>query len=546
MALSAGFQLKINGADATPDLNVSEIRVEDNLMAPDTCTLRMPVPFDPGGTETTKFTYKVGDSITVSLAAATDQAQMAPLFDGEIVSLEPEFTARRGLIYTIRAYDRSHRLNREKHTRTFLDVTYSDAASKVIGEAGLSAQVEDSPGGTHPFLQQSGETDWNFLWRLAARVGFEVYAEGEKVHFRPVGGEQTPVELELGKALQSFRARVTGVQQVNEVTVRGWDPKAKQEIVGTANGEQPASSIGIKFNDVKSAFPGKGSVLIGNAPVTSANDATAVAKSVLAKMRDSWLDADGEAAGDPKLRAGAKVSIKGLGSQYSGDYVLTSTTHVVAAERGYHVRFRISGRTQRTLLDLVTPTNDAPWANGLVIGVVTNNNDPDKMGRVRVKFPTLAGDLEGWWGRVLSLNAGKQRGVLMLPQVGDEVVVGFEHGDPTRPFVVGSLWNGKDQPTDMDAPEGNFELWSDEKVHIKAKKDVVIETDASVTVKAKSNATVEAQGNATVDAKGNVTVKAGGTGSVEATGPLTLKGMGVTVDGGGGVVKVSGSQIMLG
>ena len=147
---------------------------------------------------------------------------------------------------------------------------------------------------------------------------------------------------------------------------------------------------------------------------------------------------------------------------------------------------------------------------------------------------------------MLSLNAGKQRGVLMLPQVGDEVVVGFEHGDPTRPFVVGSLWNGKDQPTDMDAPEGNFELWSDEKVHIKAKKDVVIETDASVTVKAKADATIEAQGNATVDAKGNVTVKAGGTGSVEATGSLTLKGMGVTVDGGGGVVKVSGSQIMLG
>src|SRR5262245_40556887 len=104
-------------------------------MAPDTCTLRMPVPFDPSGGETTKFTYKVGDPIEVSLAAATEQAQMAPLFKGEIVSLEPEFTARRGLVYTIRAYDRSHRLNREKHTRTFQDVTYSDAASKVIGEA---------------------------------------------------------------------------------------------------------------------------------------------------------------------------------------------------------------------------------------------------------------------------------------------------------------------------------------------------------------------------------------------------------------------------
>ena len=545
MDLAPGFQLKVNGTPVSSDLHVSELRIEDNLMAPDTCTLRMPVPFDPSGSGTTSFTYKVGDELTVSLAPPTEQGQLAPIFDGEIVSLEPEFTARRGLIYTVRAYDRTHRLHREKHTKTYLDMTYSDVAQKVIGGAGLSADVQASSE-VHKFVQQSGESDWAFLWRLAARIGYELYAVGKTVHFRPAGGEQQPVTLELGTALQSFRARVTGVQQVDEVTVRGWDPATKQEIVGTANGEQPASSIGIQFNSVKSAFPGNGGVLIGNAPVTSAAEATTIAKSVLAKLRDAWLDAEGEAAGDPKLRAGAKVTIKGVGSDYSGDYVLTSTTHIVAAERGYHVRFRISGRTQRTLLDLVSPTRDTPWANGLVIGVVTNNKDDEGQGRVRVKFPTLADDVEGWWARVLSLNAGNQRGVLMMPQVGDEVVVGFEHGDATRPFVVGSLWNGKDKPTGMDAPEGTFELWSDEKVHIKAKKDIVIETDASLKVKAKSDATVEVQGNASIDAKGNVTVKAGGTGSVEASGQLTLKGMGVTVDGGGGVVKVSGSQIMLG
>ncbi len=123
--------------------------------------------------------------------------------------------------------------------------------------------------------------------------------------------------------------------------MRGWDPATKQEIVGTANGEQPASSIGIQFNSVKSAFPEQRR----RPDRQRAGDhrrprRRPIAKSVLAKLRDAWLDAEGEAAGDPKLRAGAKVTIKGVGSDYSGDYVLTSTTHIVAAERGYHVRFR--------------------------------------------------------------------------------------------------------------------------------------------------------------------------------------------------------------
>src|SRR3954451_8425057 len=135
-------------------------------MAPDTCTLRMPVPFDPSGSGTTSFTYKVGDELTVSLAPPTERGQLAPIFDGEIVSLEPEFTARRGLIYTVRAYDRTHRLHREKHTKTYLDMTYADVAQKVIGGAGLSADVEASSD-VHKFVQQSGESDWAFLWRLA-------------------------------------------------------------------------------------------------------------------------------------------------------------------------------------------------------------------------------------------------------------------------------------------------------------------------------------------------------------------------------------------
>lgn len=84
--------------------------------------------------------------------------------------------------------------------------------------------------------------------------------------------------------------------------------------------------------------------------------------------------------------------------------------------------------------------------NGVVVGVVTNNQDPDGMGRVKVKFPWLSDQDESHWARVAAPMAGKERGFYFLPEVEDEVLVAFEHGDARFPYVLGALWNGKEAP----------------------------------------------------------------------------------------------------
>lgn len=84
--------------------------------------------------------------------------------------------------------------------------------------------------------------------------------------------------------------------------------------------------------------------------------------------------------------------------------------------------------------------------HGVVVGVVTNNQDPEGMGRVKVKFPWLSGQDESHWARVAAPMAGKERGFYFLPEVEDEVLVAFEHGDARFPYVIGALWNGKDAP----------------------------------------------------------------------------------------------------
>lgn len=85
-----------------------------------------------------------------------------------------------------------------------------------------------------------------------------------------------------------------------------------------------------------------------------------------------------------------------------------------------------------------------------VIGVVVDNKDPDKLARVKVKFPSLGGQDTSWWAPVASLGAGEERGWFFLPEVDDEVVVLFAHGDIRRPVVIGALWNGKDAAPDTN------------------------------------------------------------------------------------------------
>ncbi|MBI3722431.1 hypothetical protein HY251_00520 [bacterium] len=93
---------------------------------------------------------------------------------------------------------------------------------------------------------------------------------------------------------------------------------------------------------------------------------------------------------------------------------------------------------------------------GLVVGIVTNNKDPDKLGRVKVKFPWLDDTVESWWARICYPMGGKERGYWWIPELEDEVLVGFEHGDVRFPYIVGSLYNGMDKPPKADDVTSTF------------------------------------------------------------------------------------------
>ncbi len=92
---------------------------------------------------------------------------------------------------------------------------------------------------------------------------------------------------------------------------------------------------------------------------------------------------------------------------------------------------------------------------GVAAGVVTNNQDTEGLGRIKLRFPWLSDNNETDWVRVVALMAGSERGTYFLPEVGDEVLVAFEHGDINQPYVIGTLWNGMSSPPETNSDGQN-------------------------------------------------------------------------------------------
>jgi uncharacterized protein involved in type VI secretion and phage assembly len=110
-----------------------------------------------------------------------------------------------------------------------------------------------------------------------------------------------------------------------------------------------------------------------------------------------------------------------------------------------------------TLLSLLSESSHRTphLLHGVVIGLVTNNQDPDNLGRVKVQFPWLSNENESAWARIVTPMAGNNRGLYCLPEVDDEVLVMFEQGNPSYPFILGALWNTKDTPPDNNSDGKN-------------------------------------------------------------------------------------------
>jgi uncharacterized protein involved in type VI secretion and phage assembly len=548
------FYIKLDGALAPDEMQTAlqEIHIDSSLHLPDVATV---VFEDNNAKWADHASLMPGKALVIEsqVEGTTNQ-----IFDGEIVELEPAFEGQ-GQKLTVRAFDRLHRLTRGRYVRTFVQMTDSDIMQKIIQEVGLQAEVE-STSQVHDHVFQPNQSNLEFLQTRASALGLYLYAEGKTIHCSKPKNE-APITLKLHEQLSEFRPRLTTSAQVSEVKVLGWDIKKKETVVGKATKGDAAPKTGAPASGGSAANDAhhmEAKYLVNEPVVRTQKAAEELAKAVLNRFEGRYIEADGSASGDPHLLAGSIVKIEGVGTRFSGEYFVTSATHTFTTSGGYNTSFNVSGHNPTNLVSLLSSDRDFRASSTVAVALVTDNNDPENLGRVKLKYPWLSDEDSSHWARVMSVGGGKDRGIMYLPEVGDEVLVAFEHGDTDQPYVLGGLWNGKDGAS-LPASQAVKSGKTDQRIIKSRTGHVIILNDSDdkpgikvldktgknlIEIDSTSNALkIEMDGDTTITAKGKIKIES--KQGIEMTAATDIKIKGSSGVDGGPTVDVKGMNLSL-
>jgi uncharacterized protein involved in type VI secretion and phage assembly len=573
--------LSIGGADLPVDWYdaLVELRVELEFGVPGRALLRFA---DEGYALTESGKAKLGAGVVVG-GLRPGQRAADTLIKGEITGINVEQSATDDPELVLVVHDKAQRFARATLVGTYINSSVSDVVSKIAKRHGLAATVQAPPTKLEYMMQV--DTDLALLDAMAHRTGHDWWVDDTTLYFMPPGRggrSNTKVELVLGQNLRQFTVRASGLHP-DSVKVDGWDRRKQQTVTGTASAS--GASV-VADSEMFAAFVSPGSKLGGTATLVAAGlnvqdlgEARQLAEALRDQVVASSVNATGTALHGSQIAPGVQVVVQKAGPT-SGTYHVTKVEHVYR-ER-FETRFVAGERRPSSLVDTLGG-GAAPVAtlqhHGLVVGQVTNNNDDEaKSGRVKVRYPGLAEDEESAWARVVTLGGGAKRGLVILPEVGDEVLVGFEGSDLRQPVILGGLFGDKHtiplwdvangqvagrrltsrlghvvELKDGTAPAEQHVLLQLEgaKHKIRLGKDeceIAVPSGVPFSIKVGDNASLvfDASGslkikavNIAIEAEGSFTTKSKAMTKIESTSALTVEGQMTNVKGS--VVQVQSS-----
>lgn len=410
------------------------------------------------------------------IVSASDDGAPIPLITGEITAVEVEYDMGETLTI-VRGADRANRLMRGTKSRSMPDMTASAMVTLMLGESGVIPGEIIPTSTIYPTLSQANISDWAFIQQLAALENYVAYSDAEGLfNFGPMTSPEVGMppaltydmppegtQLVMGSNLIRMRAVVTSAEQVPAVTVGGYAPDEAIPVISpfplvpsTSQGTDPAVLPPLVAGEF-----GAEPFFESSRPFDDEGSAEKWAESVAADIAGAMAELEAECEGNPSLLAGKSVTLGMAGLPFDGYYVCTAARHVFdPAGSGYKTWVTVGGRRDRSLYALTSGAPPAatsrPTVPGLVMGTVINNLDPEEKARVQVMFPWLGSpEYISAWARVMQIGAGKAgAGFLWMPEVGDEVLIGFDRGSMDHPYVIGNLYNGLAAPMPPPSIEG--------------------------------------------------------------------------------------------
>lgn len=421
----------------------------------------------------------------IEILAGHSTTEQKSIFKGIIVEHGVALRYRGGLSMTLYCYDPAIALTQGSKNRVFEKKKDSDAFSTIAGDyKGVSISCK-ATSVKHPMLLQYFSTDWDFILARAEANGYVAVVEKGKVDLGPPEtSASADVEVMLAQDLYDFDLRVNALFQSDKAEAQAWSYSDQKLVSGASATAKEDAAGDLKGSKLKSVVNTKDYLLTSAAPLTE-GELKAWATGEIQRRALSRLQGKVTFTGTAKVKTGGTLKLGGLGKHLNGVAYVTGLRHELKG--GLWTTTAMLGLSpeshSKRHLQMSAPRASGllPAVSGLHQGVVMKiDKDPDGESRVQVSIATLDKEEVGIWARMTHYYASKKGGFYFMPEVGDEVILGFLNDDPRHPVILGSLYSSKIKPGyKADSKNETKAIVTDSELKIEfdeKKKQILIET----------------------------------------------------------------------
>ncbi|EZH71840.1 type IV secretion protein Rhs [Aquimarina atlantica] len=413
------------------------------------------------------------------------QANENVIFKGVIVKQGIKIRQNGSSMLKLDCRDKAFKTTLVPRNRYFNEVKDSEAIEEILSDYDLGTEISTSEV-THQELVQYETTDWDFILARSESNSFLCLVDDGELSVQEPNFDQDPVlTATYGASVLEFDGEIDARKQYASVKASSWD-HTNQELLEVDAAEPEIEEGGnLKASDLASTGDDPELVLRHSGHLLQ-DELQTRADAQLLQIRLAKIQGRVKFQGSPVVKPNTLITLKGFGDRFNG-LVFVSGVRQEIQNGTWHtdVQFGLPEKWEigkkKTNVSLGTYRNQINI--GLQIGVVTQlQDDPDGEHRILVKLPIIDNDADGVWARIATLDAGENRGTFFLPEIEDEVVVGFLNNDSHDPIVVGML-HSSSKAAPFEATDDNFEKGYVSKEGIKLvfddeKKSVSIETPA--------------------------------------------------------------------
>jgi len=553
----ATFDVKIGGSIIPDELRVLSVHVEKKVNGIPTAKI---VILD-GDASTGKFeasssgTFVPGQQVTIE--AGYDLKNVV-IFQGIITGQSIRVDDLIGPSLEVECRDQAVKMIVGRKCLTFSKQTDSDIISSIIGTySGLSADVT-STATTWPEQVQYYVTDWDFVLERAEMNGLIVTALNNKVSvFKPDANTTSAFTVTYGDNLIGINADLNAVTQLGSVKASTWDYKTQKVIVEEASNSYagPGNLSSKKLSEVI----GLADYQVQTTAPLENTDLTNWSKAQLIKSEFSKIRGEVRFMGNNAVDPGKYMTLKGLGDRFNGDYLISGVVHDLSD--GNWITEVTVGLSPVWFIeepDVIAPPASGilPGARGLFNGTVKQMyEDPDTQFRILVNVPMFDQNGAGIWARLANFYSTSGAGAFFLPEVGDEVVLGFLNEDPRYPVILGSMYSGTSnkpykglEPNEKNTIKAivsksgiSMQFDDENKVLTIITPDknqfILSDKDKKITIQDDNQ-------NSIVMSASGIVIKSAKDVSIQAPGNVSISGdQGINVKSSGGNVATSGINI---